>query len=324
MIFGRTAMEERRNVEAEKLFMVALTEAEKFGENDERLTETLMTLARFHRNRGKFIRSRSFYERALDLRQRNLGMDDSLVVRERNNLVNLYYILGETAKVESLGVVASEITAKAFGEKHPELAEIYRTLAEAYQESGKFQQADSLYHLALTIFENHHGDMQHEIIVILNNLGVFYHDQQRYTEAESLYCRSLELNEKLVGSGSDELLSALTNLAKLKNETSDFATAESLYIRAFDIQSKQRSRSYFKKISLQRSLAETCVAQKKYKKASKHYKQALEYIDTTTGMHPDLVEILENYTEVLMVLNKNEEAKELKQRAIRLKKALNK
>jgi tetratricopeptide (TPR) repeat protein len=323
MDFGERALKEGRYVDAEKSFLIALDEAEKFGEDDERLTETLMTLANYHRNRNKFPRSKPYFERALELRQRKLGMNDTLVVRDRNNLVELYYILGDTAKVESLGVIAAEISQKVLGEHHLELARLYRSMAKTYQEEGKLNQADSLYNRALKILEKQTADVQSETVNILSEIAVLYHHSKRYAEAESLYYRSLDLHEKLVGSGSPELVSTLTSLANLKSETGDFTIAESLYTRALNNNSKRRSRSYFTKISLLHSLAKTCVAQGKFKKAGKHYKKALELIDGSTGMHPELIEILDNYAELLIKLDNQTEAKDLKQRALRLKTTLN-
>ncbi|MCF7809977.1 tetratricopeptide repeat protein [bacterium] len=324
MDFGDRALKEGRFVDAEKSYLVALDEAEQFGEDDDRLTETLMTLANFHRNRNKFPRSKPYFERALELRQKKLGMNDTLVIEDRNNLVELYYILGDTAKVESLGTIASDISKEVLGVDNLELARLYRIMAKTCHEEGRFHQADSLYRSALTILEKQHVDDQDDYIDILSEIAILYHESGQYAEADSLYCLSLDLHENLVGSGSPDLVSTLTNLANLKNETGDFVAAESLYTRALKNNSHRRSRSYFTKISLLHSLAKTCVAQGKYKKARRHYKKALEYIDGSTGMHPELIEILDSYSDLLLKLNKNTEAKDLKQRSLRLKEKLNK
>lgn len=324
MTFGQRAMDERRYKEAERSFLVALEEAEKFEDGDERLPATLITLAEFHRQRNKFKRSKPYYERALELREKYLGMDDTLVVSERNKLVQLYYILGEYAKAESLGTVAISISERVYGKDHLELAELYRNLAETYQEEKRFNEADSLYRRALAVLENHAGDVRHDIALILNNMGVFYHDWGRFAEAESLYYRSLTLNEELAGPNSLSLMSGVTNQAKLQTQVGNHARAESLYTRALNIFSANRTRSYFKKIELHNKLAETCTAQGKYKKARIHYKKALEFIDTGTGMHPDLITILENYADLLRKQGKTDDAVELKQRASRLRKTLKK
>ena len=63
-------------VEAEKLLLAALKEAEKFGEQDLRLATSLNNLATLHRAQGKDAQPEPLYLRALAIWEKTLRLED--------------------------------------------------------------------------------------------------------------------------------------------------------------------------------------------------------------------------------------------------------
>ncbi len=63
-------------VEAEKLLLAALKEAEKFGEQDLRLATSLNNLATLYRSQGKDAQAEPLYPRALAIREKTLRPED--------------------------------------------------------------------------------------------------------------------------------------------------------------------------------------------------------------------------------------------------------
>ncbi len=59
--------------EAEKLFLGALKEAEKFGEQDPRLATSLNNLAALYDEQGKYAQAEPLYQRALAIKENALG-----------------------------------------------------------------------------------------------------------------------------------------------------------------------------------------------------------------------------------------------------------
>ncbi len=65
MAAASQALQEGRYAAAEKLFLGALKEAEKFGDQDPRLATSLNNLALLYHNQGRYAQAEPLYQRAL-------------------------------------------------------------------------------------------------------------------------------------------------------------------------------------------------------------------------------------------------------------------
>ena len=77
---GKAAYQVGKYAEAERIFSLAIKEAEKFGAYDGRLLESLRVFADFYAGRGEASISRSLNQRALRIALSTLGPDNVLVV----------------------------------------------------------------------------------------------------------------------------------------------------------------------------------------------------------------------------------------------------
>ncbi len=76
--------------QAEKLFLAALKEAEKFGEQDARLATSLNNLAFLYDAQGKYAQAEPLYRRALAIAEKILGPEHPNVATGLNNLAEIY------------------------------------------------------------------------------------------------------------------------------------------------------------------------------------------------------------------------------------------
>ena len=72
---GRKAYEQGHYAKAEKLWVAAFKEAEKFGPQDPRLATSLNNLAVLYYSQGTYGEAEPFYKRALAIREKVLGPD---------------------------------------------------------------------------------------------------------------------------------------------------------------------------------------------------------------------------------------------------------
>jgi tetratricopeptide (TPR) repeat protein len=70
---GQQAMTQGRFSEAESSFRMALDEAEKMGQNDPKLPMSLNNLANCYRQQGKFKEAEPLYQRALEIKTKQVG-----------------------------------------------------------------------------------------------------------------------------------------------------------------------------------------------------------------------------------------------------------
>ncbi len=98
--------------EAEKLFLAALKEAEKFGEQDPRLATSLNNLALLYQAQGKYAQAEPLYQRALAIREKALGPEHPKVATVLENYAALLHKLNRDAEADKMEARAQAIRAK--------------------------------------------------------------------------------------------------------------------------------------------------------------------------------------------------------------------
>ncbi len=141
---GWAAFKEKNYVEAEKQFMQALQEAEKFSPNDPRLRLTLNNLAETYRDQKRHSEAEPFYKRLLAMDEKALGPEHPSVAASLNNLANNYRLRGMYAEAEPLYKRALDIWVEQMGSDHPLVAHIQEGYAELLRKTGRVAEAEKL------------------------------------------------------------------------------------------------------------------------------------------------------------------------------------
>ena len=109
---GIEAYKQGRYAEAEKLWLAALKEAEKFGPQDPRLATSLNNLAELYRAQGKYAEAEPLYKRALEIDEKALGPDHPNVATTLENYAALLRETQRNAEATEMEARAKEIRAK--------------------------------------------------------------------------------------------------------------------------------------------------------------------------------------------------------------------
>ena len=99
---GETAYQQGDHAEAERQFVPALKEAERFDREDPRLATSLNNLAAVYKAQGRHAEAEPLYKHALAIDEKILGPDHPNFSRDLNNLAELYRAQGRYAKSEPL------------------------------------------------------------------------------------------------------------------------------------------------------------------------------------------------------------------------------
>jgi tetratricopeptide (TPR) repeat protein len=76
--------------QAEQSYQAAVLEAEKFGNKDARLAQSLNKLATVYKEQGRYTEAMLVFQRALTIWETTLGPDDPDVAAGLNNVATLY------------------------------------------------------------------------------------------------------------------------------------------------------------------------------------------------------------------------------------------
>lgn len=141
---GWVSLKQKKYTEAEKYFLNALKEAEKFPPDDPRLRLTLNNLAETYRVQARYNEAEPFFKRLLAMDEKALGPEHPSVAASLNNLANNYRVLGKYAEAEPLYKRALEIWVRVLGPEHPLVAHIQESYADLFRKTGRVREAEKL------------------------------------------------------------------------------------------------------------------------------------------------------------------------------------
>ena len=184
---------------------------------------------------GKYTDALPIAERALAIRERELGAEHADVGTSVFVLGNVVGDMGDLAKCELLYTRALAIREKALGKNHPLLASIYLNWGVFYKLKGDYVKAEELYGRALAIWDNSLEPNHLLIAMVLNNLAAISDHRGDREKAATLYRRALEIREAALGPEHPDVATSLNNIADLSDSV---AGAEALYMRSLAIREK--------------------------------------------------------------------------------------
>jgi len=183
----------------------------------------------------KFDEALPMAERALSIRERELGPDHPEVASSLFVLANIYDGRGDYARTEPLYLRALEIREKALGPDHISVSQILNNMGVVYIDRGEYAKAQAAFERTLDIKEKWLEPDDLSIANVLNNLAAIAENTGEITRAEALYKRVIEVREKALGPEDPDVATALNNLA---NTYLDPQKSEPLYLRALAIREK--------------------------------------------------------------------------------------
>jgi tetratricopeptide (TPR) repeat protein len=238
--------------------------------------------------RGRYAEAEPLSQRALAIREHQLGPDDRDTARSLNNLAELYYNQGKYTEAEPLYLRALAIWERQPDPDHSDMARSLNNLAELYREQSKYTEAEPLYQHAISIWEQQLGPEHPLTASSLNNLAELYLRQGKYTEAEPLSQRALAIRERQLGPDHPDTARSLNNLANLYWAQKKYVEAEPLYQRALAIREQQLSAEHPDTAESLNNLATLYWAQAKYAEAEPLLQRALAIREQQLGAeHPD-------------------------------------
>ena len=276
---------------------------------------SLSNLAGFYHAAGKYGGAEPLYQRARAIFEKVLGPLHLHTATSLDNLAGLYADQGSYLQAEILSRQALRIKEKTLGREHPEVYQSLITLASVYQAQEKYEQAETLYKRALTICEKTLG-LEHAYTAgCLTYLAILYTEQGRYETAERLASRALAIKEKVLEPGHASIATSLDNLAAIYHGQGKNQQAEALCRRALAIREEVLEPQHLHIAASLLTLATIDIDEARYIEAELLLQRALTIREQNLGTgHPEVVKVLESYLNLLIKLNREEEAAELKAR----------
>jgi CHAT domain-containing protein/Tfp pilus assembly protein PilF len=266
-------------------YEIQLLELRAATENDRALHEALklyrkgLTLYRT----GKLDEAISLFERALEIRERILGLDHFYVAADGSALARMYANKGDYAKAEPLYQRALSIYEKALGPNHSNVALSLNNLASLYSRKGEYANAESLYQRALAIYEKALGPDHPMVATSLHNLALLYLGKGNYVKAKPLIQRALSIREKVLGQDHPLVVESLYYLATYYRDSDGYTKAKQFHQHALTIQEDALEPDGFRMAGTLINLANIYNTKGEYAKAEPLLKRALAIYEKELG-----------------------------------------
>src|SRR4029077_19734050 len=166
---GFQAFESGNYLEAENDFLDGLSQAEQFGEEDQRLLVALNNLARLYVRQGKTAAAESLESRALAVGKSIYGEGSKEVALILCDLGGLYNQEGKYSEAQSVLQEALTIQEKELDPDEAAVAISMNNLATVYLGEHKYSEAEDLYQRALGILEKSPESQDSDVTLVLRN-----------------------------------------------------------------------------------------------------------------------------------------------------------
>jgi CHAT domain-containing protein/tetratricopeptide (TPR) repeat protein len=197
---------------------------ERISTDNSELAIPFNNLGNSYIQKGDFEKSILYYQKALDLRQKSLGIDHPDIALYYNNLGGAYRGLGINDKAINYIKKALTIRLKTFGNNSTYVAFCLNNLGGCYNNTKEYEKAIECLEKALEIRIKSLNPKSPSIANTLNNLGNSYEIKGDYKKAYEYYEKAL-----LIFSKKDEIAQSINNLANTCTKSKDFGRADSLY-----------------------------------------------------------------------------------------------
>jgi tetratricopeptide (TPR) repeat protein len=269
--------------------------------------------------RAAYAKAEPFYQRALAIREKVLGLEHPDVAWTLNGLACLNMDLGHYAEAEPLLERALAIRKKA-GPEHRDVAETLHDSAALYCEQGQYAKAEPFYKRAWEIWEKALGTEHSDGAWSLNGLARLYDAQGEYAKAEPLYEQALAIRQKALGPEHPDVATSLNDMAWLYVTLGQYAKAEPLHERALAIREKTLGPDHPDVATSRNNLAALYWDQGQYAKAEPLYQRALVIFEKALGLdHPDVATSLNNLAGLYRVRGQYAKAEPLFNRALAIR-----
>jgi tetratricopeptide (TPR) repeat protein len=187
---------------------------------------------------GASSQARPLYQRALALREKQLGPDHPDTAESLNNFALSLRDEGDLEAARPLLERALAVNEKAFGRDHAVTATSVNNLALLLHAQGDIAAARPLFERALAGVEKAHGGDHPATAASLGNLGLLLKDEGDLTASRALLERALAIDERALGPDHPDTANDLANLALVLKQSGDLAGAQTHYDRALAINEK--------------------------------------------------------------------------------------
>lgn len=247
-----------------------------FGNEHEKVAESLRGLGGIFLARGSYMDAESSYLKALEIQERELGEYHPETLTTLNNLAIFKAWNGEYNSAISLLKESFEQRKRVLGKNHFSVAIQLNNLAFIAGHQKDYEEAEQLLNEAISVMRASVGVAHPHALVFRTSLARIKQLTGEYEQAEQLHRETLQTKRNVLGSGHPDVAASLIQLGSLLNDQQKYDEAKSLLEEALSIHQRSFGNKHPMLISGYYLLAKVYKNLQNYRQAGEMYYEALK------------------------------------------------
>ncbi|MCL1816889.1 MAG: tetratricopeptide repeat protein [Clostridiales bacterium] len=178
---------------------------------------------------------------------------------------------------------ALKIREPILGSQHPNTANTYQAIGDAYYGTAKYQEAQEWYGKALAIREKVLGKEHPDTAITYSSIANVYDNQEDYPKALELFEKALAIFERIPGKEQLDTADIYNNIANVCNKQADFVKALVWHEKALAIKERVLGKEHPDTAITYNNIANVYNKQGDYAKALKWHEKALAVREKLLG-----------------------------------------
>jgi eukaryotic-like serine/threonine-protein kinase len=281
------------------------------------------TIGVAYRDLGAYTEAQKHLERAVEIKQRELGEASPEALRARFELGSLFQFQGKFSESEALFAKILQDQRRILGDENPDTLETEFELGSALEYEQKYPQAEKLLAQVLADRRRLLGAENSDTLYAEHLLAIVYEQEDNYAKAEPLFLETLEIQRRKLGEDHPDTLITMQSLASVYWGEGKYAQAEPLLVKALDAQRREMGEEHRETLFGMNSLANLYELEGKYAESEKLFTHALEIERRILGEeHPDTLSTMHNLSALYQDEGRLKEAEPLAVKTLEIHRRL--
>ena len=306
-----------RIVDEEILAGAVETIEEEFG--DKPLLEAALrySIGKTYLELGMYPKSLAQLQKALDIRDRELGGDHPDTLTSKERIGEIIFYLGKYAEAEPYIRDALKARRRVLGDDHPDTLSSIIRMCYFLEWQGKYLEALPYCREAMDgrrkVLGNDHMDTRSSIA----SMGTLLLSMGEYNEALSHFREALEGHQRILGQDHPRTLNAMHDMGYIFTKMRNYREASAYYIKAVDGRRRVLGNNHPSTLTTINNIGNLYLSMRKLEEALPYYQEALDGNRRLNGnSHPNTITSIHNMGTLLQSMGKLAEAEPYNREAL--------
>jgi tetratricopeptide (TPR) repeat protein len=251
------------------------------------------------RKQAKYNEALSYYEKALEIRQKTLPAVHPDLAMSNNNIGDAYKGLGENSKALLYYEKGLQMRQEIFSSDHPDLATSYNNIGDLYNDMTEYTKALSFYEIALRMRQKCLPPNHPDLGTSNNNIGDAYCNLGEYSQTLPYYQKALEIGQKTLPPNHPDLAHFYNNFGLVYDNMGEYWQAILHYEKGLEIWLKSFNPNHPTLFASYNNIGISYLNMGEYSKALSYCEKALEVCQNSRSpTHPDFATCYNNMGQV--------------------------